>query len=88
MPIEQRFADVLKRTAPRLPNALQQRFGEMLKGEALVGAVSVLMILGSADETTCGLGNDAMTVSVGFMLVSVRSDRSSLRSCDGESGGK
>lgn len=68
IPIEQRFADVLMRTAPRLPHALQKRFGEMLKGEALLGAVSVLMILGSADETTGGLGNDALTVSVGFTL--------------------
>lgn len=68
MPLEERFADVLRRVHPRLPFALQKRFGEMLEGEALVGAVSVLMILGSVDETTGGFGNDALTVSVGFTL--------------------
>lgn len=68
MPLEQRFADVLRRVHPRLPFALQKRFGEMLEGEALLGAVSVLMILGSTDETTGGFGNDALTVSVGFTL--------------------
>lgn len=68
MPLEQRFAEVLRRVHPRLPFGMQKRFGEMLEGEALMGAVSVLMILGSVDETTGGCGNDAMTVSVGFTL--------------------
>ncbi|MCC9601776.1 hypothetical protein LOC67_14545 [Stieleria sp. JC731] len=66
MPLEDRFANVLKRTVPKLPAEIQEEFAAMLSPSSLAIMIAVLVIWGGSHYFGIGFVADALLLVLGL----------------------